>query len=413
MKSPIEAINTHSTNDLEKALGDENSEDEKETRYQHLILFSAEELGGWNKDEVFEVQECLKFSYWSKRAKEADLPSSELRANRKQKGSRQKDSRLRFQSPEKSHSGDEPSQNLPRGEYFYEESQSQSQLQDPFETPKPWFNNISTATRKNSSTLPVIREEEPDAGRQNNYRLDGEFYAKFYTKLSGLSPQNLNSYNLSETLLSLQQNPPQTINDSRNELVSQALMLCIKEAAIEAELTTTNETDVELDERKVAKFLRYAKEQGGIGRTENTDTSWVKDFAVTLSDEESREAIRFSKIFQTKTKELGIYTGRESLNRTGEWYKNFGLRLTFVPIEVYHQFAEVRNTDTCISTEKKRDRRTLPTRKTQSAVMARIIGFSKLGTRKNLTRMFEGVAEQVTQTTKASPLKTATTTKVI
>ncbi len=391
----------------------ENSEDEKETKYQHLILFSAEELGGWNKDEVFEVQEYLKFSYWSKGTKEADLPSSELRADRKQKDSRQKDSRLRLQSPEKSHSGDEPSQNLPRGESFFEESQSQSQLQDSFKTPKPWFNNISTATRKNSSTLPVIREEELDAGRQNNYRLDREFYAKFYAKLSGLSPQNLNSYNLSETLLSLQQNPPQTINDSRNELVSQALMLCIKEAAIEAELTTTNETDVELDERKVAKFLRYAKEQGGIGRTENADTSWVKDFAVTLSDEESREAIRFSKIFQTKTKELGIYTGRKSLNRTGEWYKNFGLRLTFVPIEVYHQFAEVRNTDTCISTEKKRDRRTLPSRKTQPAVMARIRGFNKLGTRKNLTRMFEGVAEQVTQTTKASPLKTATTTKVI
>ena len=74
---------------------------------------------------------------------------------------------------------------------------------------------------------------------------------------------------------------------------------------------------------------------------------------------------------------------------------------------------EVRNTDTCISTEKKRDRRTLPSRKTQPAVMARIRGFNTFGRGKNLTRMFEGVAEQVTQTTKASPLKTATTTKVI
>ncbi len=203
-----------------------------------------------------------------------------------------------------------------------------------------WHTNSQPLTDSDSGSTTSAKDlvsSHSDPSRQNDYRLDADFHNKITSKLSvpdstadlTSDPQttdfdaeiqatkdNLKAY-LADS------SPDSTSNPNQ---VNLALKLCVLEAAKESGLT----------KQEFSKFVLNAKHVGGVGNPKKTDNP--------SEEGEKDKAIEFSFVFQEKTKVLGIYTGRQRADKVNDenWYKSFGLRLTFLPAEVLLDLSGVK-----------------------------------------------------------------------
>ncbi len=203
-----------------------------------------------------------------------------------------------------------------------------------------WHTNSHPLTDSDSGSTTSAKDlvsSHSDPNRQNDYRLDADFHNKITSKLSASgstadltsAPQTTDfDAEIQATKGYLEASHADSSPDSTSNpnQVNLALKLCVLEAAKESGLT----------KQEFSKFVLNAKHVGGVGNPKKSDNP--------PEEGEKDKAIEFSFVFQEKTKALGIYTGRQRADKVNDenWYKSFGLRLTFLPAEVLLDLPEVK-----------------------------------------------------------------------
>ena len=202
-----------------------------------------------------------------------------------------------------------------------------------------WHTNSHQLTDSDSGSTTSAKDlvsSHSDPSRQNDYRLDADFHNKITSKLSvpdstadlTSDPQTTDfDAEIQAIKDNLNAPPADSSPDSTSNpnQVNLALKLCVLEAAKESGLT----------KKEFSKFVLNAKHVGGVGNPKKSDI---------LKEGEKDKATEFSFVFQEKTKALGIYTGRQRADKVNDenWYKSFGLRLTFLPAEVLLDLSGVK-----------------------------------------------------------------------